>query len=140
MVYFGKFNKYFMKEIVRVLEKIGNFILHTILFLICFIILLVFIVFYAYPVSPVSAIVILSLITLPTFLKWDTAVLSTLGIIIYLFSYKVEYSEGDIPFLVVWLVGVAVWELSVYISLMSPKRWRKIRTLCKFWFLKLKRI
>lgn len=140
MVYFGKFNKYFMEKIFTFLGKFCDLILHFVLFFLLFIILLVFIVFYAYPVSPVSAIVILSLITLPTFLKWDTAVLSTLGIIIYLFSYKVEYSEGDIPFLVVWLVGVAVWELSVYISLMSPKRWRKIKALCKFWFLKMKRI
>jgi len=128
-----------MEKITKVLEKIGNFILHAILFFILFIILLVFIIFYAYPVSPVIAIVLLGLLTLPTFLKWDTAVLSTLGIITYLFSYKIEYSEGDVPFLVVWLAGVVIWELSVYIALISPQRWRKIKTLCKFWALKLKR-
>lgn len=128
-----------MRKINQIVEKIGDFILHIVLFFILFIIILLFVVFFAYPISPFSAIVILGLLTIPTFLKWDTTVLSVLGIIIYLLSHIMEYSE-EIPFIVICLTGIIIWELSVYISLMSPKRWRKIRVLCKFWFLKMKRI
>ena len=128
-----------MKKITKVPEKIGDFILHTILFVILLVILLVFIVFYAYPISPIMGIVILSILTMPTFLNWDTALLSIGGVIIYLLSYGIGY-DNEILFLVIWLLGIIIWELSVYISLMSPKRWRKTRVLCKFWFLKLKRI
>lgn len=126
-----------MKKFYTFLGKIFNFILHSVLFFFLLVILLIFIVFYAYPINPTAAIVILSILTLPTFLKWDTALLSIGGVLIYLLPHTVEYGE-EIPFLVICLTGIITWELSVYISLMSPKRWRKVKVLCKFWFFKLK--
>lgn len=123
------------------MKKITDFILHVVLFFILFVILLLFVVFFAYPISPFSAIVILGILTLPTFLRWDTTILSIIGIIIYLLPYMmIEYSGKGVSFIAIWLLGIAIWELSVYISIMSPERWRRVKGLCRFWFLKMKRI
>lgn len=68
------------------------------------------------PLSPViTAIVVLSL-TLTTFAKGLTAIMSIGGIILYAASWPITKELGTIPGLVVWILGVFTWFAAVFMS------------------------
>ena len=105
----GKIRKFF-----RRLYEIGEAIDITVTFLV----LIVMWIYMLYEMQPILSPLITGglalILTLTTFQKWTTAVMSILGITIYILSWPATAAWGEILGMLVWSVGFSLWCFAVY--------------------------
>ena len=68
------------------------------------------------PLSPLITAIVFLFLTLPTFARGLTALMSIGGIILYALSWPITKELGTFPGLIVWILGVFIWFAAVYLS------------------------
>ena len=68
------------------------------------------------PLSPVITAIVGFSLTLITFGKWTTAIMSIGGIILYVASWPITKEWGAIPGMLVWTLGILTWFAAVFMS------------------------
>lgn len=105
----AKLRKFFksLNEIGEAVDMLGTFL-----------VLMAVWVYMLYLVQPILSPLVTGglalILTITTFERWTTAVMSILGIIIYILSWPATAAWGEILGMLVWSAGFFLWVFAVY--------------------------
>jgi hypothetical protein len=108
-----------MKKIKTLLTKVGSVLLNTVIICGYLVIFFIFLKIWE-PFAPIVTFLIVLFLTIQSFAKVSTAILSLLGITTYVASWFTKQYWGDFVAVSTCGLGITIWLIAIVLSYNKP--------------------
>jgi len=74
------------------------------------------------PFAPIFTLAVVLVLTISTMDRYSTAILSSVGLALYVASWDVANAYGIYPGIVVWLIGLITWSTGVCLAFRTSNK------------------